>query len=180
MPFETHKIVLAILIALLIGVATSIIANYLVKPRYLTKNIYTGPELIASVSTKAPSQEEEKCEPIEPLLLAANVENGKSIAKKCLQCHTLEKGGPHRIGPNLWNSVGAKIAHATDYRYSQAFKEKCGEWTYEALNAFFFNPAQFIPGTKMVFAGIRKAEDRADLIAYLRTLHDSPPPLPQK
>ncbi len=181
MSFEANKIIMAVLIALLISMVGSIIGGHLVRPTYLAKNIYTGPELIEeSAGAKSASQEEQKLESIEPLLVSANIDNGKNVAKKCLQCHTFEKGGPNKIGPNLWNTVGAKIAHVSGFNYSQAFKDKGGEWSYKALNEYLYKPNQYIPGTKMAFAGVRKAQDRADLIAYLRTVHDNPPPLPQK
>lgn len=117
-------------------------------------------------------------EDIGPLLAEADVGEGEAQFKKCVACHTVEKGGPDRVGPNLWGIVGAPKAHSEAFSYSKAIAGMEGEWTYEDLNRFIANPRAFAPGTKMTFAGLRKAEDRAALIAYLRTLDDSPPPLP--
>jgi cytochrome c len=115
---------------------------------------------------------------IGPLLASATVEAGASVFKKCRACHTVDEGGPHRVGPNLWNTVGAPQAAKDGFTYSEALAGKGGTWTYEELNRFLINPKAYAPGTKMSFAGIRKAADRADVIVFLRSLSDSPPPLP--
>lgn len=123
---------------------------------------------------------EQEEEPINlPLLLAsADVEAGKKSTKKCVACHSFESGGAHKVGPNLWNLVGGPIAHHADYNYSSALKDKGGDWTYDNLYAFLHKPKDFAKGTKMAFAGIKKPEDLADLIVYLRTQHSNPPALP--
>src|ERR1700738_2222030 len=117
-------------------------------------------------------------EPIEKLLQTASVEKGSAAAKKCAACHTFEKGGPNRVGPNLFGIVERARATEAGFNYSAAMKGKGGEWTYDDLNKFIDNPKGFVPGTAMGFAGIQKDSERADVIAYLRTLADSPVPLP--
>ncbi len=113
------------------------------------------------------------------LLAAADPAQGQTVAKKCAACHNFEKGGPNKVGPNLWDIVGAKHAHKEDYSYSDAIKGMAGkEWTYAELDAFLTAPKAYAPGTKMTFVGIKKPEDRAALLAYLRSLSDSPKPLP--
>lgn len=112
------------------------------------------------------------------LLPKANAENGAGIFKKCGACHTGESGGANKLGPNLWGVVGRKIASKEGFGYSEAIKGKGGEWTYENLAAFIHNPKAFAPGTKMIFAGVPDSAQLADLLAYLRTLSDSPAPLP--
>ena len=98
---------------------------------------------------------------------------------KCKACHNAEKGGANQVGPNLWNVVGAPIAHHEGFPYSAALAGKSGEkWTYDELNIYLTSPKAFAPGTKMTFAGLSKPEDRANVIAFLRTRSDSPPPLP--
>ncbi len=110
------------------------------------------------------------------LIGAADPEQGKQIARKCLACHGFEPGGPNKIGPNLAGLVGADIA-SKDYAYSDALKSKEGVWTHENLDAFMASPKGWAPGTKMTFPGLKKPEERAAVIAYLRSLTDNPPPL---
>lgn len=110
----------------------------------------------------------------------ANADNGKDIFKKCISCHTVEKGGKTLQGPNLWGIVGRAKGSVAGFGYSEPLKAKGGEWTYEHLAQFVNNPKGFLAGTKMVFAGLSAPGDVADLLAYLRTQADSPAPLPAK
>jgi cytochrome c len=132
----------------------------------------------AAASSQPAQTEAAKVEDIKPLLASAPVDQGETLFKKCTACHTGEKGGANKVGPNLWGVVGGPKAHSEAFSYSKALKEKGGEWSYEDLNHFIASPKGFAPGTKMTFAGLKKAEERAALIAYLRTLDDSPAPLP--
>ncbi len=112
------------------------------------------------------------------LLASADAGDGKKIFKKCKACHTADKGGAHKVGPNLWNVVGRAKAGAQGYRFSGVLAGLGGEWTLADLDAFLDRPRAFAPGTKMTFNGVRKAAERAAVIAYLRSLSDSPKPLP--
>jgi cytochrome c len=111
-------------------------------------------------------------------LQTASVEKGEIAAKKCAACHTFEKGGPNRVGPNLYGIVGDHKGEGRGFNFSAAMKAKGGTWTYQDLNQFLNNPKGFVPGTAMGFAGIQKDSERADVIDYLHTLSDSPVPLP--
>ena len=112
------------------------------------------------------------------LLAAADAGDGKKVFKKCKACHTADKGGAHKVGPNLWDVVGRAKAGAAGYRFSGVLAGLGGAWTFADLDAFLAKPKAFAPGTKMTFNGVRKAADRAAVIAYLRSLSDSPKPLP--
>lgn len=113
------------------------------------------------------------------LLAAADPASGEKVFGKCKACHNAEKGGANQVGPNLWNIVGAQVAHHDGFPYSAALAGKSGEkWTYDELNVYLTSPKAWAPGTKMTFAGLSKPEDRAAVIAFLRTRSDSPPPLP--
>ncbi|WP_149541337.1 c-type cytochrome [Siccirubricoccus phaeus] len=118
-------------------------------------------------------------EPISPLLAAANVQNGQTIAQRqCGSCHTFNQGGRSGVGPNLYGIVGAPHGHAEGFNYSAAIKGKQGPWNYEELNAWLHRPSAYAPGTRMAFAGISNTQQRADVIAYLRSLAANPAPLP--
>jgi cytochrome c len=109
----------------------------------------------------------------------ASADNGKDTFKRCLQCHTAEKGGPNRVGPNLYGIVGRGRAEHAGFPYSEAMKSHPGKWTFEELAKYLHDPKADIPGNKMAFVGIKDNAELADLIAYLRTLSDNPVPLPQ-
>lgn len=123
-----------------------------------------------------------EAKPIADLLATANAEAGAAVFKKCQACHSGEKGGPNKVGPDLWDIVDRPVAEHEGFAYSAGMKEfsKGGaeKWTYDNLNHFITSPKKFVKGTAMGFAGLPKDEDRANVIAYLRTLSDSPKPLP--
>jgi cytochrome c len=113
------------------------------------------------------------------LLAAADPKKGESAAKACAACHVFVKDGPNKVGPNLWDIVERPHAAVSGFPYSDAMKAKASEaWTYEALNTFIKNPKEGVPGTKMVFGGLKKDTTRADLLAYLASLSDAPKPFP--
>ncbi len=131
--------------------------------------------LIAIPATGALAQDVES---ILPLLGEADADKGKRLSLRCRACHDLTDKAKNKVGPPLWNVVGRTKATSVDYKYSGAFLELAGEWTYEDLNVFLFSPKDFVDGTKMKFAGVKKVEDRANLVAFLRTLSAEPAPLP--
>ncbi|TPW25777.1 c-type cytochrome [Pararhizobium mangrovi] len=121
--------------------------------------------------------------PIAPLLASADPAEGKSIFKKCQTCHNGEKGGPNKIGPNLWGVVGRPIASHEGFSYSSGMKDFSDggkeHWTYDHLNHFIHDPQGVVKGTAMTFAGVKDDQQRADVIAYLHTLSDDPVPFPK-
>lgn len=163
--FEFNKIFASILVSLLVIKMIDITGDNLIILHQLEKNVV----VIKGMEEKVKIQKEERV-PIISLLATADTYNGEKIFKKCAQCHTVAEGGAHKIGPNLWNVVGAQIGHRADYSYSSAMKAKSGVWNVEALNIFLHSPRGFVSGTKMSFAGLVSDKDRADLILYLSTL----------
>ena len=174
--FEVNKILGAVLFTCLVLLALNITAGALFTPEPPKKPGYeiAVQEEPAGAPAAAPAAEE----PIEQALANADPKRGQQTAKVCQTCHTFEKGGPNKIGPNLWGVVGRKKGSEAGFAYSDALKSKAGEWTVDDLNKFLTNPRGYAPGTKMSFAGISKDAERADVIAYLRTLSDNPAPLP--
>ena len=119
-------------------------------------------------------------EPVSDLLASADVVAGQKVAKKCVSCHTFEEGGANKVGPNLYNIVNRSLGSVDGFGYSGAMKAfaEGKSWTYEDLNGFLAKPKAFMKGTAMGFAGVKKVGDRANLIAYLRSLAATPAPLP--
>lgn len=112
------------------------------------------------------------------LVAAADPADGERAAHACVACHSFEQGGPTKLGPPLWDIVGHDIAAIEGFNYSPALADMEGAWGYEALDHFIENPREFAPGTRMAFAGVRQPEQRAAIIAYLRSLSENPQPLP--
>lgn len=163
---ELNKVAAGVLIAALIAMIVGVVANVLYKPK-LSANRGYHIEVAegASVDVNAPIEEEKP--DIEALMSKADIEAGKQLMKKCVSCHSYDSGGPHKVGPNIFGIVGAKMAHHNDFKYSKALLAKGENWTRENLFAFLHKPAKFLPGTKMSFVGFKKFEDIANIIAYL-------------
>lgn len=129
-----------------------------------------------------PGEEGTKIVPIASLLPTADVEKGQKSVKKCAACHNFEDGGGNKVGPNLYDIVNRPFAAESEFAYSSALSDLAGEnrtWTYEELNTFLEAPKKAIPGTSMGFAGLRKVDERTNVIAYLRILSVNPAPLPE-
>lgn len=182
MSLELNKISAAILVAGLIGMVSGKVASGIYLPpthhgeeapkRGFQIEVTEAPEGAAGDAVAAGPAS------ILPLLATADVALGKEITKKCAACHDFTKGGPNKVGPELWGIVGRDVAHNPGFAYSDAMAKHGGKWDYANLSHFLYNPKAHVPGTKMAFAGVKKDAERAALVAYLRTLNDSPLPLP--
>ena len=179
--FELNKIAAGVLSALLVifGTKTAITIAKSGHDHGPQKAGYTLPapkEGLAAVA--APAAAAFDPAKVTALLAKASVENGQATFKKCTACHTPDKGGPNRVGPNLYGIIGRKGGSHEGFAYTDGMKAHPA-WTYEGLATFIHNPKGTVPGTKMVFAGISDAGELADLLAYMRTLADTPAPLPK-
>lgn len=174
--FELNKIFGAFLGALLLIVSLSHIAGAILHVEEPEKRGFEVAGVESDTSGAATVKQE--LQSIIPLLTSADIEAGKKVAKKCLACHVFEKGGPHKLGPNMWDIVNRNQASFPDFAYSKALKELTGTWDYDALNKYLYKPKKYAPGTKMNFVGLKKEKDRANIIAYLRSLSEKPADIP--
>jgi len=176
---RTNKFIMAFLAAVFVVMTTSILSDTLFyspapeKPGFIIEaaEASTGGEA-------APAKEEVS---IAVLMQSADAEKGANVFKRCAACHTAEKGGANKVGPHLWDVLDRPAASVEGFGYSAAMKEfgaAGNKWDYEHLNKFLTSPKGYIKGTAMGFAGDKKDNERADLIAYLRSLSDNPAPLP--
>lgn len=173
-----NKIFAALLVAGIVAMLGGFVSKTLVHAETPDKPGF--PVEAAEGGTGAAAAAPKGPEPVLGLIAAANVEQGQKLAKACAACHTFDKGGPNRVGPNLWGVVNRAKGKHEGFSYSSAMAEKGGAWGYADLNHFLYKPKDYVAGTKMTFAGIKKPEDRAAVIAWLRTLADSAPALPSQ
>lgn len=181
--FEVSKIAGAVLAALLVIVGSKTFIEIREHGAHTEKAGFElpAPKVAAAPAageTAAPASGKIEFAQIAGLLPAAKADNGQAIFKKCAACHSADKGGASKVGPNLWGIIGRKAGSVAGFGYTDAMKG-AGDWSFQHLAEFVHNPKATVPGTKMVFAGLPEAGDIADLLAYLRTLSDSPAPLPQ-
>ena len=176
--FEINKIIAAVLLVALLVIGIGKVSNilfYVEKPKTPGYAVEVEQASGSSITT---TEVVEKVVDIAALMALGDVASGEKIFKKCAACHSINKGGKHKIGPALYNVVGRKVGGVEDYKYSKALIAYEKEWTFEELNGFLIKPAKRIQGTKMAYAGLRKEADRASVIKYLNANSDSPLPLP--
>ena len=172
-----NKVFAGFLFAALLLMAGVKIADVMVPHQELAENAYVI-EVAETTSIAAAAPVDTGPEPILALLAGADLGAGEKLSKKCSACHVFDAGGQNKVGPALWNVVNRPLGASEGYAYSDALAGFGGAWDYAALNAFLAKPKGYISGTKMNFAGLKKPEDRANLIAWMRAKADSPAALP--
>ena len=178
-PLFTNKVAGGFLVACLLLMVVGYVGDFLYHPQAIEKNSFPIDVAEANTSDNPQSMTQDaRIEPISPLLADASGEAGEKLFKRCASCHEVEKGGKNKVGPELWAIMGKAVAANAGFAYSDAMQALGGDWDYERMNEFLASPKGFVPGTKMSFAGLSKAKDRAALIRYLRDQADSPLPLP--
>ena len=166
----------SILILIFVGKFTGVIYNDNEQPEKRGYSIDV-PEVADAGAAAAPTGPFD----ITTILAGADIAKGEKNTKSCATCHSFEKNGANKVGPNLYNIVNTTIGSASGYSYSKVCQTKNAEgaaWDYQALSEFLTKPKDYLPGTKMSFAGIKKPEKRADIIMYLRSLSDNPAAIP--
>jgi cytochrome c len=176
--WEWNKIAGAILGTLIFILALTFIGEALFEPEKPLKEAYHVEGVVAEASGGAAAPVEEAIPDFGTVLPKADATAGKAVSSKCEQCHDISKGGPNKIGPELWNLIGRARASEPGFSYSSAMNSDHSPWTYELLFKYLKSPQAMVPGTKMSFAGLRSADDRVNLLAYLRTQEDTPAPIP--
>lgn len=175
--FELNKILGAVLGTLTFTLGLSIASEIAFQPHKPEQQGYALPEPEPAAAGGAPA---EAPKPIAAFLGEADAAKGADIFKRCMSCHTIEKGGPNKVGPNLYGIVGNHKAHLDGaFGYSAALKGAGGDWNWEELSHFIENPRGAIKGTAMSFAGIKRPDERASLLVYLNQNSDKPLPLPE-
>tara|TARA_R110001592_G_scaffold29350_10_gene106643 strand:+ start:13158 stop:13850 length:693 start_codon:yes stop_codon:yes gene_type:complete len=176
--FENNKIFAAVLTAGVTIMLTGFIANQVFHDGNLEKDAVTIEGASADSHGGGVSNKPTLPEPIMAMLAQADVEKGAKISKACAACHSFEKGGPIKQGPDLWDIVDRPKGAFPGFSYSNGLANAGGGWDYDALNHFLMKPKKYISDTKMNFAGLKKATDRAAIIAWLREQSDAPVALP--
>ena len=177
--FEWNKVIGAVLGTAIFIFVVRQVAEVIYEPEVPAKPGYVVEGVVENPAGGAPAAPVAEVMPDWGTVLpAADVAAGKTVSVKCEQCHDLSKGGPNKIGPNLYGVVDRPRASHPGFDYSGAMKSKSDPWTYDELFKYLKSPQSYVPGTKMTFAGLPREQDRINLIAYLRSNADSPAAIP--
>lgn len=169
MNMESNKILAAFLVAGIVAMMAGFVSHLAYFQEPLAENAFKIEAADAGAGAVAGAAAPQVAEPIDDLLAAADIAQGEKLAKMCAACHTFDKGGANRVGPNLAGIFGAGKAKVAGFAYSDALKAKGGNWGVAELNEFLWNPKKSVPGTKMAFAGLKKPEDRAAMVKYMQS-----------
>lgn len=168
--FEWNKISAAVIAAVVTVVAGGYLADIVMPEQVLdTPAVFIEGGVASAGGPARPKGPQ----PIMEMIAGADLARGEKLAKACAACHDFSQGGPNKVGPNLYGIVGRKVASKDGFNYSDAMASKGGSWDYLTLNKYLWKPKAEVPGTKMNYAGLKKEEDRAALIAWLHTLGSS-------
>ncbi len=165
------SIILVVILVLGINKITDVIF-YVEKPE---KSAYQVDSVTTVASTT--TAESSDAQNIMALFASTNAAEGAKVFKKCAACHSISKGGANKIGPALWGVIGRKAGSIKDYKYSKALVAHGKVWSFEEMNGFLIKPKEWVKGTKMSFAGLKDAKQRAAVILYMNENSDSPLPI---
>ena len=173
-----NKIVVSILLALVLVLGINKITDviyYVEKPE---KSAYQVTGIITTSNTTAIETSSENLEEgnIVALFASTSSADGAKVFKKCAACHSITQGGGNKIGPALWGVLGKQAGSTANYKYSKAMLSHGKKWSFEEMNGFLLKPKDWIKGTKMSFAGLKNAKERAAVILYMNENTDNPLP----
>tara|TARA_B100000029_G_scaffold516040_1_gene626352 strand:- start:3359 stop:3886 length:528 start_codon:yes stop_codon:yes gene_type:complete len=173
-----NKIVVSVVLAVVLVLGINKIADFVFYVEKPEKSAYQ----VASVTTVSSSTSSESSEnsadsSISAIFASTSAADGEKVFKKCAACHSISKGGGNKIGPALWGVLGRKAGSVSDYKYSKAMAAHGKTWSFDEMNGFLIKPKEWIKGTKMAFAGLKNAKERAAVILYMNEKSDSPLPL---
>ncbi len=173
-----NKIIVSIVFAIILVLGINKIADvifYVEKPEKSAYQVTTVTTVTSTTSTETSSTSSESGN-IMALFASVSIEEGAKIFKKCAACHSIAEGGGNKIGPALWGVLGRNAGSLSDYKYSKGMIAYGKEWSFEEMNGFLTKPKEWVKGTKMSYAGLKNAKDRAALILYMNENTDSPLP----
>jgi len=179
--FELDKIIMSIALSIFVLIFSANLAGFIYRTTTIIDDRGFEIEILDHAANIAAKAGIPDVLDLKQIFQGVNLDSGKRIFNKCAICHTADKGGKNKVGPNLWGIIGKQVAHKNDFAYSSAMAKRGSngtKWTYEELYRYLYAPKKHVPGTKMAFAGLKKDEDRINLIEYLRSLADRPLPLP--
>ena len=170
-----NKIVVSIVLAVILVLAINKITDVIFHVEKPEKSAYQVASITATstTSTKTSSENSESGS-IVALFAATSATDGEKIFKKCAACHSIDQGGANKIGPALWGVLGRQAGSISNYKYSKAMVTYGKTWSFEEMNGFLIKPKDWIKGTKMSFAGLKKPKERAAVILYMNENSDSP------
>ena len=171
-----NKIIVSIVLAVILIVGINKITDaifYVEKPEKSAYQVASVTTVDSSTSAETNSVSSESGD-IMALFASTSAEEGAKVFKKCAACHSINEGGSNKIGPALWGVLGRSVGSVPDYKYSKAMASYGKNWSFEEMNGFLIKPKDWIKGTKMSFAGLKKAEDRAAVILYMNGNTNSP------
>ena len=174
-----NKIIVSVILAIILVFGINKIADvifYVEKPEksaYQVDSVTT----VASTTTTETNSVGSDSGNIMALFASTNADDGATVFKKCAACHSIAEGGANKIGPALWGVIGRKAGSSPNYKYSKAMAAYSKNWSFEEMNGFLIKPKDWIKGTKMSFAGLKNAKDRASVILYMNKNSSNPLPI---
>ena len=171
-----NKIIVSIIFTILLIFVINKITDAVFFVEKPEKSVYevAGITTVASTTASEASSETAGVENIVALLASASIADGEKVFKKCAACHSIAEGGANKIGPALWGVLGRTAGSLPDYKYSKAMAAYGKNWSFEEMNGFLIKPKEWIKGTKMAFAGLKDAKERAAVILYMNENTNSP------